>query len=180
MRHDRPAKMWRRILGIAAVLAMATSAPMASAASAAPPDSARTFLVELYRHYPTADTPNAFDPTGADGPKVFAPTLLALIRQDQKLAGGEVGALEGDPLCDCQDDSGLRVKIGPVSPAGPGAARAVVTLTFTGHSPAEIRRLVIKLAATRVGWRIADIESDSEPSLRAYLARSNKEAAAHR
>lgn len=152
-------------LGVAAVATM-MSGPVVAAA----PPGPRAFLEALYRHYPTADTPDGFDPTGGDAPKVFTSALAALIDRDRASAGGEVGALDGDPLCDCQDDGGMTVDIGLVSRIGPESARAVVVLTFTAATPPEIRRLTVKLARTKAGWRIADIESPGETALRARLS----------
>lgn len=166
-----------RRLCIVAVLA-AGAVPLS--VNGAPTADARAFLVGVYRHYPTTDTPGAFDPVGADAPKIFTPDLTGLIRQDQKFANGEVGALDGDPLCDCQDDGGLQAKVGAVSQTGPSSARALVTLTFAASSPPDVRRLVIRLSRVKGGWRIADIQSASEASLRAYLARSNRDHATRR
>ena len=152
-------------LGVAAAAILA-SGPVLAASS-----GPRAFLEALYRHYPTADTPDGFDSTGADARRVFTPALVALIARDRADAGGEVGDLDGDPLCDCQDDGGLTVELGPVSRIGPASARAVVVLTFTAATPPDIRRLIVKLALTKAGWRIADIESPGQTALRARLSR---------
>ena len=165
----------RRLPRLVCLIANLTAGALPLSVGAAPTADARAFLVDLYRHYPTADTPGVFDPVGADAPKVFTPNLAGLIRQDQKYANGEVGALDGDPLCDCQDDGGLQANVSAVRQTGPTSARAVVILTFTASSPPEVRRLVIRLSRVKGGWRIADIHSASEASLRAYLARSNRD-----
>ena len=43
--------------------------------------------------------------------RVFAPPLLAAINEDARLANGEVGYLDGDPLCQCQDAAGLKARV---------------------------------------------------------------------
>ena len=170
----------RRSLRLFGAIAAVAAGALPLSVGAAPATGARAFLVNIYRHYPTDGKAGAFDPVGVDGPKVFTPAMMGLIRRDQKLSKGEVGALDGDPLCDCQDDGGLEVKIGAVSETGPADARAVVTLTFAGASPPDVRRLVIRLSKGKAGWRIADIASPDEPSLSASLARSNRDRAGGR
>ena len=72
----------------------------------------------------------AFDPVGPAAAQVFDAPLVALIRRDQRNARGEVGALDGDPLCDCQDDAGMTWRIAGVVPQGADKAVARVRLTF--------------------------------------------------
>jgi len=157
----------RRLIAIV----LAWNLAVAGFVHAAPSSTAgaHAFLDAIYKHYPTVDTAGAFDPVGADAAEVFTPGLVRLIRADQARAKGEVGALDGDPLCDCQDDGGMRADIGAVTVVGPGVARAVVTLTFAGTTPPDVRHLLVRLALTRTGWRIDNIAGQNEPSLRALL-----------
>ena len=180
MTHSPFEAVSRSSLRLVCIITVLAAGSLPLSVAAAPTTGAKAFLVDVYRHHPTADTPGAFDPVGADAPKIFTPDLTELIRRDQKFANGEVGALDGDPLCDCQDGGGLQARVGAVSQTGPFSARAVVTLTFAARSPPDVRRLVIRLSRVKGGWRIADIQSASEASLRTYRARSNREHASGR
>jgi hypothetical protein len=153
-----------------AILACALLA--AFAAHAADLAGARAFLVRLYAHYPLKEGA-AFEPTGRSAPSVFDPALVALFREDVRLTPpGDVGAIDSDPICDCQDDDGMSVRIEPVRATGAGRATARVDLRFGEASPPETSRLDIDLIAVGDGWRIHDIRSKTMPSLGAYLTRS--------
>ena len=126
----------------------------------------QAFLAGLYAHYPVAGKAHPFDPVGARASQVFDAPLVALIRRDQRNAKGEVGALDGDPLCDCQDDGGMTWKIGKVVSQGADGATAQVRLTFPETPKPRIDGLTISLVKTPAGWRIHDIASIDTPSLR--------------
>jgi hypothetical protein len=133
------------------------------------------FLAALYGHYPVAGHTQPFDVLGAAAPTVFHPSLLALIETDQNLAKDGVGALDGDPICDCQDDSGMRFRIASVRAEGFGRATAVVVISSANDAPPN--PITIDLARTDAGWRIYDIHSADLPSLRTLLIQSNRDAA---
>ena len=136
---------------------------------------AKAFLVQVYSHYPQRRGGPEFDPTGRSAAAVFDPGLANLFREDVRLTPqGDVGAVDSDPLCACQDDDGLVVTIEAVTPSGPAAASARVKLRFAAAKPPEIQRLAIDLVAVQGQWRIHDIHSKDQPSLRAYLEQSVK------
>jgi hypothetical protein len=121
--------------------------------------AAKAFVSGLYAGYAKGREP---DYLGRDARKAFAPALLALIDQDQRTTpAGDVGALDGDPICDCQDAGGLKLTGLKVSPAGASQARADVAFSLDG----DRRRLRFDLVPTAAGWRIADIHSADTPSL---------------
>ena len=139
------------------------------AAAAAPvAETPRTFIERIYagyahKNYNPLDKPD----------RVFAPKLTAAIRADERLANGEVGYLDGDPLCDCQDFAKLGATIRSLRLSGKATAVAAVHITYgTG----EARDLKLTLLRTAGGWRVADIASPEEPSLLRALERSNAEA----
>jgi len=168
-----PAKMHRAAVWIAA----ACLASVASAAAAAPDAaSARTFVEKLYSHYPSKPNKRTFDPTGKNAREVFDPGLIAAFREDARLAKGEVGFVDADPLCQCQDDSGLVANIVSVTMTGPGAADAVVSLQY----PNETVALTLHLVPVNGAWRIHDLSTGEVKSYRADLLKANKEAAAQR
>jgi hypothetical protein len=141
------------------------------AAFALSAQSPRQFIEQLYANYRHSD----FSPL-AHPERVFARRLAAAIAEDQRLAHGEVGYLDGDPLCDCQDSGGLHARIRDVRADGKGTT---VEVLVDSGSKADRRDLKIKLVSTKAGWRIADIGSPSEPSLLRALDASNRNARRH-
>jgi hypothetical protein len=136
-------------------------------------EAARAFTRKLYAAYQAGNP----DYAGRDAAATFAPPLLALIRRDQATTpSGDVGILDGDPICDCQDTGGMRMTHLGVKEAGPNAARAEVTLRF----PGETRSLTLDLQAVRGHWRVADVHSLATPSLARLLADGLRERAPQR
>jgi len=148
-------RMVRR-LALLATLAVTLSA---RAEDLAP---AQAFARNLYTAYRTGDP----DYLGRKADRTFTPRLLGLIRRDQATTpSGDVGILDGDPICDCQDPAGLRLTHLAIRAAGQGRAQALVTLRLAG----EVRPLKLDLVATRAGWRVADINTRDTPSLAGLL-----------
>jgi hypothetical protein len=138
------------------------------AAAAQPPETPKAFMQRLYANYRQSDYSPFTHPE-----RVFAPGLLAAINEDSKLANGEVGYLDGDPLCQCQDTSGMRPTItGVMQPDGD---RATVRVSI-GWPGEKARPATFKLIRTRSGWRIADVSSADEPSLLNALEAANRKA----
>jgi Protein of unknown function (DUF3828) len=162
---------------IAAWIAAAFLASVASPVAAAPDAaSARAFVERLYSHYPSNPNRKAFEPTGKNAREVFDPGMIAAFREDETLANGEVGFVDADPLCQCQDDSGLKPKVVSVTMTGPNAADAVVNLQY----PSETLALTLHLVPVNGAWRIYDLSVKDVKSYRADLLKANKEAAARR
>jgi hypothetical protein len=139
-------------------------------AVSAPANTPRAFVERLYSNYRHAD----FSPF-AQTHLIFDRPLAAAISEDQRLARGEVGFLDGDPLCDCQDTGGMHAKIYALQSSG-RSARARLSIRFDGSS--EKRDIQIQMVLTPSGWRISDIASDSEASLLRALRASNRRAKA--
>ena len=158
------------------ILALAATALLA-AANAATPDavSARAFVQKLYAHYPQPANGPVFSPTDKDAASVFDPGMVALFREDTRLAKGEVGFVDADPICQCQDDSGLKPKILSVAMGGANAATAVVDLHFDGGKP---NPLTLHLVVVSGQWRIYDLSAADMKSYRADFIKANKEHAA--
>ena len=94
-------------------------------------------------------------------------SLLADIRADQTRHPGEVGKLDHDPICDCQDSDGLKPL--EVSMAGLPDSEAEASVRFKLGD--AVKALRLHLVSTQSGWRIADIATSATPSLQAFLAR---------
>jgi hypothetical protein len=163
--------MNRTALSIAAACLASVASPLAAAPDAA---GARAFVEKLYSHYPSNPDATAFDPTGKNTGDVFDPGMIAAFREDARLAHGEVGFVDADPLCQCQDDSGLKSTVSSVTMTGPNAADVVVDL----HYPDGTLALTLHLVPVKGAWRIHDLATKDVKSYRADLLKANKEAAA--
>jgi hypothetical protein len=145
---------------------------LAAAAAAAQPqaETPRSFMERLYAAYRDTDFSPFEHPE-----RVFAPRLLAAINEDSRLNQGEVGYLDGDPICQCQDATGLQTTITRVRLQGRDKATVNVSIGLTGYKP---RPATFSLIRTRAGWRIADVSSPDEPSMLRGIEQSNREARA--
>lgn len=125
--------------------------------------SARTFVEGLYGAY-HGDGP---DYVGRQAKRVFSPALLALIHRDKaRTPRGDVGALDGDPICDCQDFEITKVIV-TVEPAGAGRATARAQFLNFGK-PQTVR---LDLVVGPGGWRVDDVHTPDTPSLARFLRR---------
>jgi len=154
-----------RRLGYGLVLAFTLgAAALAPTALAQDLASARRFVTGLYSAY-HGDGP---DYLGRQAAAVFSPRMLALIRLDRaRTPNGDVGALDGDPICDCQDFDKLRMA--GLKIATPAQGRAVATVRLRDAS--EARTVTLYLVPSASGWRIDDIGTADTPSLAAFLRR---------
>ena len=135
-----------------------------TAATAQDLPQARAFVTGLYQAY-HGDGP---DYLGRQAASVFAPPLLRLIRRDAaETSAGEVGAIDGDPICDCQDFGGLHNLTVAVTGGAPGHARAIARFQFG----AEWRTVRLDLVAVGGHWRVGDVRTAETPSLAALLER---------
>jgi hypothetical protein len=159
-----------RIGSLVVVGAVLAGAP-ARAAEAA---GARSFVTWVYAHYSSHSGVSNDDVFGKDMAKIFHPSLIALIKEDERLARGEVGALDSDPICDCQDDTDLAFKIKAVRAVGPARAMALVVRRSPNDQP-EFEDITLDLARANGRWRVWDVRTKDTPSLRAMLIKSNRE-----
>jgi len=168
------AKMNRTALWIAAACLMGIASPVMAALDAA---SARAFVEKLYSHYPSKPgNRSAFDPTGKNASQVFDPGMIAAFREDTRLAHGEVGFVDSDPICQCQDDSGLKATIASATITAPNAADVVVNLEYPSDKVTIV--LTLHLVPVNGAWRIYDLSAGDVKSYRDDLLKANKEAAA--
>jgi hypothetical protein len=158
---------------LAAAYLMGMANPAAAALDA---DSAKAFVEKLYSHYPSKPKGPQFNPMGKDASQVFDPGMIAAFREDTRLAHGEVGYVDSDPICQCQDDSGLKATVTSATVTGPNAADVVVSLVY----PSEEKPIAMTLHLVPVNgaWRIHDLSTADSQSYRADLLKANKEAAA--
>jgi len=144
---------------------LAVSPMMASAQSL---DSAKAFVTRLYERYGRGEP----DYAGKDASRTFSPRLVRLIRRDQdRTPEGDVGALDGDPICDCQDAGGLKLVNVDVQASGRDGAKAIAHIGFPNESPITIR---LDLARIGGAWRVSDVHTKDMPSLVALLEHSER------
>jgi hypothetical protein len=134
-------------------------------ASAQPAETPRAFLERVYAEYRDEDYSPLAHPR-----RIFAAPLVAAIAEDGRLSGDEVGYMDADPLCQCQDPDEMRPLIRQVLRPTPTTATADIVLAF---GASDRRALRIRLVRTRAGWRVADIATADEPSLLDSLRRFN-------
>lgn len=138
--------------------------------AAAPSQTPTAFIQQVYAEY----RHQGFSPL-ARPEKFFSSTLAAAIRKDG--SDGEVGYLDGDPLCDCQDYDRISASVRSLSRPSPRTASARVHVLL---APREARDLRLSLVMTRSGWRIADVVGPDRQSLLRELQRSNAARFSHR
>jgi hypothetical protein len=129
------------------------------------PQTAHAFVASVYSRYSGDSDPQTLDARAAS---VFAPHLLSLIREDARLAKGEAGLLDHDPICSCQDWKGLKVTAIHIVPDKAGRARASVEFINGGRSV----NVVLSLVPEGGAWRISDVREPDVPSIRRYLEKA--------
>jgi Protein of unknown function (DUF3828) len=127
-------------------------------------NSAKVFVQQVYRDYANPDIRHQVERQK----KFYTTALNHLIVVDRSGRPGDVGNLDADPICDCQDagDPGdLKVQSINLTDAGQGRLKAAVLFTIVK----EPRSVNLLLVPTTAGWRIDDISAKGMPSLRALL-----------
>jgi hypothetical protein len=121
------------------------------------------FISSLYSGYGAGKpSPNL---TGPQAAKIFTASTLALIRKDQQLAKGQVGVLDYDPICDCQDDADIQNV--SVSESSATSQRAKVVAKFkNGRRKVSV---VFDLVLEGGEWKIYDVHGSLGGSLRKLL-----------
>ena len=145
---------------------LATMAIAVNMASAQGLPAAQAFVESLYNAYQVGNGPHYL---GNQSAAVFAPSLLMLILRDQVQAQGETGALDQDPICNCQDFDITDVKVRVMARKVP-TARADVGF-LNAQQP---QALTLDLVAIGGQWRVSDVRSKAIPSLVLFLASNTK------
>jgi len=147
-------------LAVLTLLLSATACCFPQAPRAKHEESAKHFVQSVYARYgPTGNPANLFDNNAGEA---FHPSLIALARADAKAARPDVGVLDYDPVCNCQDpDIGfpnLEIKIKSVD-----KSRTTAIITFPGdkHEP---NKIALTLLREKGYWRIFNIEDLSGPN----------------
>jgi len=132
------------------------------------PSDARQFLETVYAQYTPSGTPTAM--YDAKAASVLSPSLFRLVQENAKVLQGDVGILDADPVCVCQDYDTIHVA--RIDVQSDGERRANASVTFSNLQSRQTVRF--KLVAVGHAWRIDDIGSADVPSLRAALIEENR------
>ena len=131
---------------------------LASPAAAQDPGAAKAFVAGLYAAYGKPPGP---DYLGRQAKDVFSPALLDLMRREAAhTPKGEVGALDGDPICNCQDYEIRDVSV-TVTMSGATSATAIVNFRNLGQTEA----VGLDLVWAKGGWRVDDVHAKEMLSL---------------
>lgn len=153
-----------RPLAIVAAIVMVA----APAAAATAPDA---WLKTLYARYADEDF-NLFEKPE----QWFDPALLAAMKENDDLTpDDEVGAVDHDPVCQCQDFSGMQSRVAGAQFDSATTATGMVDLWW---GTADQRRITIELWLVKGDWRIHDIRGADGYSFLAYVQEANREARA--
>ena len=134
----------------------------ATLAPAQDASSATNFLQAVYRQYENHG--KGINLTGSSAGKFFHSSLISLIKKDERAVAPEVGVLDGDPICSCQDWDGiwdLKIAI-----EMPDSARAIAFVSFSlskDSSASDRRSLEITLAPEKGQWRIYNVFDKTDP-----------------
>jgi opacity protein-like surface antigen len=131
---------------------------------------AEPFLRGIYAQYHGRDS----NGVSAADKNIYDAPLLALMAENTAAAGGELGYLDWDPLCDCQDFDISDVHIA-FTAAGTDRLLAKVSM----RNLDEHTTLDLVLHKTAAGWRVADI-SGQGGSISAGLRRSTRDMLAEK
>ena len=105
------------------------------------------------------------------------PSLIALFKAYDKAMNGELGDIEDDWICQCQDWEQINATVVVDSAT---ATTAKVRSTFQDTADhVGAKHDTFDLVKTPAGWRIHDMGADSDKSLRAVLEKAIAEAKAH-
>jgi hypothetical protein len=141
-------------------------------AAAQPTESPKAFMEQTYARYRSS----SFSPLNHPD-RYFAPRLTTAISEDARLARGEVGYLDGDPICQCQDTAGMKPRVLKVTNQGAGKASVLVLIDWQDSTARKARFSLVKVHGR---WRIADVSSADGPSLLSALEKSNRKLRAKR
>lgn len=147
---------------------LASTLVPAAAAQPSPPrdETPERFVRRVYSNY-RHNGPGVSTLRPAGTP-YYSAALLDAFAKDSDAAHGEVGAIDGDPICNCQDFDALRVTRISVSALQGDMVKAEVGFDVTKEHEA----VTLTLTRTQQGWRIADIADKTMKSLMALLQES--------
>ena len=106
---------------------------------------------------------HAFGIRDAEFLSFFTPSMRRAIKRDT--SGRQIGVLNYDPLCQCQDNDGLRMVL--IGVRVRGSAAKLRLQTGGAHDRTNMRLLALRIGRE---WKISDVSTAMTPSLAAALA----------
>ena len=163
-------KISKLILVVVVMLAASGFSAARQRSKSLKPMSPRALVVDLYRQHKQR-SPFFQTRSRALLDKYFGTELADLLWRDARSAGGEVGAIDGDPLFNAQD---MEIKNFAIAEGTGGPRMMEVPVTFENFS--EQHRILFRLFSDGgTGWKIGNIEYDDGASLLEILKRDSAE-----
>lgn len=125
-----------------------TRAQIYAAAAEGPEAFARAIFAQYVNGGPSELPP----PPGQD--PIFSRTMNALIGDDFRAANGEVGTIEVDIFCQCQDQDGFVVNSMAVAQSDENTAGVSVVFTNMGNQ----QTAMLELVREGGNWKVDDVE----------------------
>jgi hypothetical protein len=153
-------KTSKLVLIVAVTLAgLSFSAAAQQGSKSLKPMSPRAVVVGLYKQHKKR-SPFFQTRSRALLDRFFTRELANLIWNDAHSSGGEVGALDGDPLFNAQDMEITNFSVRDGAVRG-GQAQVVVSFENLGQK----HEITFMLIITRAGWRVSDLKYDDGSTL---------------
>jgi len=153
--------------GVVSNTAAPTNAAASPAAASTDAADAKAFLDGVYAHYKSSKN-NNYQPFDGNAKEVLDADTIALLKADKKVLTDGVGAIDSDWLCDCQDYNSIVATV-TVQSATPTGAKATADLHDTEDKTDPPGHDTFDLVKTADGWRIHDMGTRDQPSLRKVL-----------
>ncbi|WP_029415192.1 DUF3828 domain-containing protein [Brevundimonas bacteroides] len=130
---------------------------------AAAAEGPEAFARAIYGMYATGG-PQGEPPAPGQDP-IYSRTLNALIGNDFRAAGGEVGTIDYDIFCQCQDQEGFAVN--SMAAAQSDENTAAVSVVFTNMG--EQKTAILNLVREGGNWKVDDVEMGMNESVKDIL-----------
>ncbi len=151
----------------------ATPAPSALSTDEQGLGTPEAFLTAIYKHYAVDATQSNFS-TLTNPSDYYDPDLSKLIDENDRLYEGYIGAIDADPICQCQDWAPITTTIRIVRQDDTSAsAVATLKMGIKGGTPYTVKYKLVRIEGH---WRIHDLGGGDYPSLRVVYQKSNEDA----
>jgi hypothetical protein len=127
-------------------------------ASAQDANSARDFLEKIYATY--QDDAYFLGIYQEGDAAIASPSLLQLIQKSRLALNGDIGSIDADPICNCQDYGEIKVLAITIEMKSQTTARAKVTFSNIGNPP---ENTLFDLVWSENKWRIDDLKTPENP-----------------
>jgi hypothetical protein len=130
---------------------------------AAAAEGPEPFVRAIFAQYVSGGPSELPPPPGQD--PIFSRMMNALIGDDFRAANGEVGTIEYDIFCQCQDQDGFVVNSMAVAQGDENTASASVVFTNMGIQ----KTATLELVREGGNWKVDDVETGTNSSVKDML-----------